>query len=418
VRTAGNRRRFERARSCDCCDGSDESAPCPDTCAADAADAAVAEALARETRDAGEVKRRAYVADYAARVASVEEELRDSNARVAELEPTMHDLRGRVAEWEALELQAQKLADDAADVDAASALDAALNGAAAWELSAVSLELAAAASEIEALLDAVMQTAGLESSVTNKIDDVDVLSLGLEAVEAWDAAVGGGDAAKAELRLRALGDALFLKDVGATGARAVAVEAARAARGNALARSKLEGVAVFDWGVSSERTVRSRALAILSQQRLAADSAEGAAAALITLPEGDAARAALKTAAADLEAARSAIRLRALATDLPGPADGAFESLRGKCYEARIAKYNWEICPWGSAKQDQTRLGDFKGWGDDFASWHFKHGQYCSGHGSRELVVDLVCAADERIVDVEETDICKYRATFATPAAC
>ena len=104
--------------------------------------------------------------------------------------------------------------------------------AAGDDRSRAALELAAAAMEIEALLDVVMNKAGLPDELTNKIDDVDVLSLGVDAAEALVNVGKEPDAAEHRLsaagHLEKLFGALHLGGASPDAATAVALEVAKA----------------------------------------------------------------------------------------------------------------------------------------------------------------------------------------------
>ena len=85
-------------------------------------------------------------------------------------------------------------------------------------------------------------------------------------------------------------------------------------------------------------------------------------------------------------------------------------------HEGSSSRYEYSVCPWGAAKQDHTSLGNFKEWRD--GNWHFGGGQYCAGHGPREVTVSLICGTTEELGEVDEPQTCKYSIELFTPAAC
>lgn len=48
----------------------------------------------------------------------------------------------------------------------------------------------------------------------------------------------------------------------------------------------------------------------------------------------------------------------------------------------------------------------------------FTNGQSCWNGPMRSLRVSLSCAAEHRILSVDEPEVCKYTMRFETPAAC
>lgn len=97
---------------------------------------------------------------------------------------------------------------------------------------------------------------------------------------------------------------------------------------------------------------------------------------------------------------------------------GAFHVLRDRCFSLKVAQYNYEVCAFGRAKQDHTSLGNFREWRSEKREWYFGGGAHCPGRGARDLVVSLVCGADERLANLGEPDTCSYTADLYTPAAC
>jgi len=391
--------------ACDCCDGSDEAAgACANTCEAEYNERHAAELAAAAAREAGRAARLGYVRDYEAGRAAADAE---AGAKRAEADGLDLEIATRAAHLEGVEAEAAARRDAAAadgSRDAAAAVAAAIDGAGKDDVAAAALAVAAATAEVEALLDVFMHKAGLPDAVTNAIDDVDVLSLGVDAAEAVAAAAADDAAAdaraSADAALASLFDALHLGEADAAGATAVAAAVAAATTPTDDVAKRL---ATYDLAAK---------LAAAAAPAPVADLAAFAA------PGYDEARAALQKLRDDAKAARDAAAEARKRYDFDAGPDGAFASLKDQCWSRKINQYTYEVCGWGKAKQDATRLGEWKEWRDDYATWHYAGGQYCSGHGARELTVSLKCGAEEHLGTVEEPTTCKYAVDLFTPAAC
>ena len=92
------------------------------------------------------------------------------------------------------------------------------------------------------------------------------------------------------------------------------------------------------------------------------------------------------------------------------------------CITKQIQAYKYEVCPFKSAKQDFTKLGDWKGWADVAEGapkrMRFTGGQYCAGAGAREIEIDVSCGVEDALLELDEPETCKYHATMTSPAAC
>lgn len=104
-------------------------------------------------------------------------------------------------------------------------------------------------------------------------------------------------------------------------------------------------------------------------------------------------------------------------------AEAEWHALYGECLRLKFQQYEYEVCPFKSAKQDHVKLGEWKGWADDRPAgapprMRFTGGQYCTGAGARELDVDVFCGAEDALLEIEEPETCKYYATMSSPAAC
>ncbi len=133
-------------------------------------------------------------------------------------------------------------------------------------------------------------------------------------------------------------------------------------------------------------------------------------------------------------------------------ADGApLSALRGRCFTLRprvirvaVDDYIYELClgdrlmqvqhPWVSGANARQVFGFFTGWGDvapqaaakglpaPTLRQLYSEGYECPGWGLRNATVDFYCdpAATQELelVNVEETDVCRYRLSMVTPHAC
>jgi len=106
-----------------------------------------------------------------------------------------------------------------------------------------------------------------------------------------------------------------------------------------------------------------------------------------------------------------------------GP-NGRFEPLSRECYTSALGgEWNYEICPFKNAAQKgqsggSTSIGNWEGFADDYTTLKFTNGQMCWNGPSRSLTVTLVCAGENKVLAVDEPEVCKYTMRFQTPAAC
>ena len=65
-------------------------------------------------------------------------------------------------------------------------------------------------------------------------------------------------------------------------------------------------------------------------------------------------------------------------------------------------------------------VGNWEGFGEtgDYKTMKFGSGAHCWNAGARTLTVTLSCAKENRILGVEEPEVCKYAMRLETPAAC
>ena len=91
----------------------------------------------------------------------------------------------------------------------------------------------------------------------------------------------------------------------------------------------------------------------------------------------------------------------------------------GECYVAKIETYKYEVCPFGDAKQDTTKLGTMKALElKEPRTMVFSFGERCWNGPSRSITVTLRCGGENVLAEVEEPSRCEYAATLYTPAAC
>ena len=113
-----------------------------------------------------------------------------------------------------------------------------------------------------------------------------------------------------------------------------------------------------------------------------------------------------------------------------GP-DGRFERVSRECFEFKVGgEWDYEMCPYKDAKQKSatgggsTGIGNWEGFGKaadgstDYQVMMFTNGQMCWNGPMRSLTVTLLCAAENKILNVEEPEVCKYTMRFETPLAC
>ena len=126
----------------------------------------------------------------------------------------------------------------------------------------------------------------------------------------------------------------------------------------------------------------------------------------------------LEEAESAKKTAETALRDAQKVLDNDAGPDGAYHVLRDRCFSVKVSQYTYEVCAFGAAKQDHTRLGTFREWRADNTKWYFGGGQHCPGRGARDLVVSLLCGSEERLGNVGEPETCSYSADLYTPVAC
>ena len=109
-----------------------------------------------------------------------------------------------------------------------------------------------------------------------------------------------------------------------------------------------------------------------------------------------------------------------------GP-DDAYFPLKGQCFTLDTRDYQYELCPFRTAKQKPsggggvgTSLGTWeaeKSW-EQPGEWNFRNGQSCWQGPKRSAAVRLRCGPDHQLLDVDEPSKCTYTFVLETPAAC
>lgn len=96
--------------------------------------------------------------------------------------------------------------------------------------------------------------------------------------------------------------------------------------------------------------------------------------------------------------------------------DDILRAVEGEWVNRKIGEYNYKIGYLDSIYQDNTLVGRLTGVVG--STLHFEHGVKCWNGPHRSAHVDMVCAADSRIVSVSEPEKCQYRFLLETPIVC
>lgn len=135
-------------------------------------------------------------------------------------------------------------------------------------------------------------------------------------------------------------------------------------------------------------------------------------------PEGKAARDAVDLARGVLNERESELRSAEAAAEKDFGPGAAFYKLDGQCFDVKVQKYTYSVCPYGSAKQDQTSLGSWSGFQDEYTKMLFTGGATCWNGPQRTMTVTLECGATNALHSVDEPSKCQYSAVLQTPAVC
>lgn len=96
--------------------------------------------------------------------------------------------------------------------------------------------------------------------------------------------------------------------------------------------------------------------------------------------------------------------------------DDILRAVEKEWVNRKIGEYNYKIGYLDSIYQDNTLVGRLTG--VTGSTLHFEHGVKCWNGPHRSAYVDMVCAADSRIVSVSEPEKCQYKFLLETPIVC
>ena len=105
-----------------------------------------------------------------------------------------------------------------------------------------------------------------------------------------------------------------------------------------------------------------------------------------------------------------------------GP-DNILYGLWNKCFRYFDEVYSYVICPYKDAQQGSTLLGVYSGYSikNNILRMRFKKGHRCltlPTKPHRKLTLYFKCSENEGITELEESDVCVYKAWLSTPLAC
>lgn len=99
-----------------------------------------------------------------------------------------------------------------------------------------------------------------------------------------------------------------------------------------------------------------------------------------------------------------------------------FYSFYNNCFDIKLNKYVYKICPFKQASQEEghstTRLGDWDKFEDSYKVMLFSSGDKCWNGPDRSLKVKLRCGLKNEATDVDEPSRCEYVALLSTPVLC
>jgi len=118
-------------------------------------------------------------------------------------------------------------------------------------------------------------------------------------------------------------------------------------------------------------------------------------------------------------------------------------SIYEKCFSYTDNEYTYVFCPFGSAKQKDTLLGNYEKYeiiqtdkssiesdrvdginlnndnDEKIVNLFFNNGEKCwNTQKPRTFVLKLECSDEEKIIDVNEPEMCSYSATLLSPLGC
>ncbi|XP_043289156.1 glucosidase 2 subunit beta [Venturia canescens] len=105
-----------------------------------------------------------------------------------------------------------------------------------------------------------------------------------------------------------------------------------------------------------------------------------------------------------------------------------FAPLDGECFEYRDSEYVYSMCPFGRATQrsisggSEVNLGHYHEWAgpetNKYLKMKYDRGLTCWNGPARNVLVNIRCGTENRLVSVSEPSRCEYAMEFITPALC
>ncbi len=92
-------------------------------------------------------------------------------------------------------------------------------------------------------------------------------------------------------------------------------------------------------------------------------------------------------------------------------------ALKDWCGTKQDGNYEYRLCGFGSAQQDKVSLGRYQSVEDD-GTLLYTGGASCWNAGARSVRVTLECGAENKIIEVDEPNTCKYSMVLESPAGC
>jgi len=374
---------------CDCCDGSDEQdvtgkslSHCKNTCAQAAEIYWKEHSEEMKKYEEGAKLKQALVASAKEKVKRLFEEQQDLAARLAEDQDTLSDARRHLSEvrrkedagvaqrhMEARALLAQRLGfAHLSETERLTLL---------FRLGAISDEYAdrivAVATEIRAPPTMPAEAADGEATEVDEDEDEDMAAVQTDAAETAKQESGAGVA---------------VPIVEPLGEDAVDVEEEEEAEGSGLATEVADLLATLgDKFVPAAVT--------------AAESGEKEAKRSVDKLQGD------------LDQNRQTLD----STDF-GP-DFEWLALKDQCVSKHEGEFEYKVCIGTNAMQGSTSLGKFKGWAEGgYKTMLYEDGTRCWNGPARSIKVHVSCGTSNKILTVDEPNMCTYVAKMESPAAC
>ena len=423
---------------CDCCDGSDEASTvpgvtCPDRCGVIVAAKREAEARERELKAAGKVRKAQILQETNAALEELRNNHQSSATIIPEYERQADEHRAALAEEELRETEQheRRVAEASTLFDAATAAlfpdDGTLTRDARMLLIAA-LTLRSKEEGAEAVLAA---SVGKYTGEGPDADDTEAIVLAMDSPSDEDGAAEPGAAQSVET-LEAMVTALALARVPDEAQRELLRVSLAYALGKRAVRLALRDVGLLA-PITSDPVLGDALDALPTPPHVLRAAGAGAA--------GGASEE-LRQKIKDFEDRIQRLRdgsseaQLALSKDF-GSSSELFPLFHDrKCYSVRDRQYNYQICPYGDARQGNTLLGAHSGSivykpeseSESDRQPHmllFEHGERCMGTSDRRertLRLALICGDAQSdfgyLEGLEEIEVCVYSATLVTPLVC